>query len=111
VPPFFIGSIMPKTLYIGEDNDVTWPAKLATTEALLTTGTVTMVLKDADGNSVTLASGSLTYNSTLGKWVGVVDEDAALTEDAAYTLEVTGAFSGADAFRKIECVAKYHGER
>ena len=102
---------MPKILYIGEDNDVTWPAVRAAGETALTTGTVTMVLKDSDGNSVTLASGTLSYNSTISKWLGVVDEDAALVEDATYTLEVTGAFSGADAFRKITCVAKYHEER
>lgn len=102
---------MPKTLYIGEDNNVTWPAKLATTEALITTGTVTMVLKDENGASVTLASSALSYNSTLGAWVGVVDAAAGLEENEIYTLEVTGDFTGADAFRKIACVAKYHEER
>lgn len=104
-------SDIPKILYVGEDNDVFWPAKRHDTEALLTNGTVTMQLLDSDDNAVSLASGAMAYDSTRLGWEGVVDEAAALTVDATYTLVITGDFSGPDGKRYIPCVAKKHGAK
>lgn len=100
-----------KTIYIDSDNDVFWPAKRHDTDALLTTGTVTMSLLDSAGASVSLASSAMAYSSTRGGWVGTIDEAADLTEDALYTLVLVGDWSGPDNKRKISCVAKYQGVR
>lgn len=98
-------------LFIESDNDIFWPARNHRTDALLTSGTVTMTLTDANDATITLADSSMAYNATRGGWEGNVDSAAALTEDATYTLKLVGSWSGPDNARKIACVAKWQGVR
>lgn len=100
-----------QVLYIESDNDIFWPAINHRTDALLTSGTVTMTLTDADGATVTLADSAMAYNATREGWEGNVDSAADLTEDATYTLKLVGSWSGPDNTRKIACVAKWQGVR
>ncbi len=104
---------MSQPLYLNEDALIRWDrARLASDSSYVNAGTCTWVLKDGGGATVT--SGSLAYVSgTHGRWQGAIDKLDVddLTEGATYWLEVTlSNGSGADGFRRVECVAQYHGE-
>lgn len=103
---------MVQPLYINEDNLFTWDkAKRRSTGAYINSGTGSWALKDEDG--VSLATGSLAYaTASNGKWQGTVDKlsTAGLVLGSVYYVELTLTDgSGADGFRRIECVADYHG--
>jgi hypothetical protein len=99
-------------LYINEDNAIRWDAaKRAAAGTYINSGTGTWELLDADLNL--LVSGSLSYvSSSNGRWQGTIDKTDVddLVEGAVYYVDLTLTDgSGADGFRRIECVAQYHG--
>lgn len=100
------------TVYINEDGLVRWDrARKASDGTFINSGSGGWELKDADETS--LGTGAMTYvTGSSGRWHGTIDKTVVddLTPGAKYWLEVTltdGA--GADGFRRIELVAKYHG--
>lgn len=103
---------MVKELYINEDNLVRWnTAKLGSDDTYINSGSGTWTLRDND--LVELATGSLVYvTSTNGRWQAIIPstDTEDLVENATYwlDLELTNN-NGADGFRRIECVAVYHG--
>lgn len=103
---------MTQTILINEDNHIRWEkARKASDNTYVNSGSGTWSLKDSD--DVELATGSLSYvASSNGRWHGTISQDdtADLTEGTTYFLEVSltdGA--GADAFRRVEVIAGYHG--
>ncbi len=102
---------MAEAIYISEDNLIELAgARLASTGAAITSGTISWALKPADELS-TLASGTLTYSSSTGLWTGTIaSTDTALTDGTEYVLILTiSDGAGADGRRRIELVAKHHG--
>lgn len=84
---------------------------LASTGAYVNDATVTFALKDAAGNAVSGASGSLSYVADSdGRYEGVLESTVSLIIGATYYLEITAVASGANGFRRIECVAAYQDE-
>lgn len=102
---------MTQSLFINEDNLIRWDrADLASSGAFVNSGTGTWELLDADGLS--LATGSMAYvASSRGRWHGTIDkaDTDSLIEGATYFVGITLANgSGADGFRRVECVAAYN---
>lgn len=100
-----------QTLYINADNLIRYDrARLASTDAYVNAGTSTWTLRDAALAS--LATGSLAYvASTNGRWHGAIDktDTDTLTEGETYYVDITlDNGSGAEDFRRVECVAAYH---
>jgi hypothetical protein len=101
-----------QTLWILNDNSIEIGADAADVlkdsadDSIVTDATITFALKDADGVAVSGATGSLSHVAA-GKYRGDLPSTVSLTQDANYTLEITAASSGRDAFWRIPCVAKY----
>lgn len=101
-----------QALYINEDNLIRWDrVRLASSGSYVSSGTFTWALKNEAGTS--LATGTLSYvASSSGRWQGVIDKLDVddLTEGETYYLEITATNgSGADGFRRVQLVARYHG--
>lgn len=104
-----------KKLHIDEDNAITWdglhrndvPAEHD--DYFVNDATITWALKDSTGTIV--ASGALDYVAeSEGDYQGTLEKaDADFTERARYTLELTAVAGGFDGFRKIPCIAVFHG--
>ena len=104
---------MTQPIYIAEDSLFRWDrARHASDGTYVNAGSGVWTLKDSD--DMVLATGAMSYVADSdGRWHGTIDAvDAAdLEEGETYWLEVSlddGA--GADAFRRVELVAQYHGE-
>ena len=95
-------------LYVDNDNTILLEDLYDTVgAAYITDATVTWVLKNAAGTTIT--SGSLSYvTGTSGTYRGNIEEDTALTVGAVYELTVTAAASGD---RNGEWNYKYPGKK
>ncbi len=106
-------------LFIGEDNIVFWGDRRIpmsglydnNLEQFVNDATVTFVLKDSAGASVSGASGTMSYvTGSKGVYEGVLEDGVSLTENSTYYLEVTATASGDRiGFRRIPYTAQYHG--
>lgn len=97
------------TIYKNEDNIVKLAGlKDTVTLAYVNDATVTYEFKSA--TAATLTSGTLSYVAASdGIYRGTVDASVDFKVGSKYYLEVTGASSGRDLFRRIECEVKYRG--
>lgn len=104
---------MSDSIYINEDNQVTWDAmKLASSGEFVNDATVTYALKDNAGTGVSGGTGTLDYVSgSDGNYSAIIDKTVTtlLSEGAAYYLELTATSGSADGFRRIRYVATYQG--
>lgn len=99
-------------LHVGEDNLIEWLSMQdAADDSYINDATVTATLKDPAGAAVTNASNiSLSYVAgSNGDYQGVIPENAALVRRKEYFLEVTAVSAGRNGFRRIRCLADYHG--
>lgn len=81
-------------------------------ESPMNAATVTCVLKDALGNTVTPAPVTLDKVAGDGNYAGVIDKTVTVLckPGKKYTVEMTATEAGYDDFRVIQCVALYRGE-
>ena len=90
------------TIYRNNDNLVENPTPMtrASTGAYVNDASVTMTLKDANGDAVSGASSlSLTYvTDSNGRYQGTIPYTVSLTAGAVYTLEITGTSGSTRAF-------------
>lgn len=101
----------PKPLYISCDNLIEYDGMIDEADgSYVNNATVTFALKDSDGNTVSSATGSLSYvSASNGIYQGVIVSSVSLTAGTTYYLEITASSSSRDDFRRIECKAQYHG--
>lgn len=96
-------------LWIASDNNVEWTgASDAKTAAYLNSATVTYVLKDSAGTTIT--SGTCDYVAASdGDYLGVIDaaDVDALTEGTQYTLDLTLVQGNYNDFRRHVLTARY----
>lgn len=102
-------------LYINEDNDLFWRKPTARGEPVdVGTGAWEIWLTDADREEDDpTASGSLEFieeDEDEFYWRGTLEKSdaATLLEGVEYFLEMT-LDAAQDGFRRVHCVAKYHG--
>lgn len=106
-------------LYISEDNIVYWGDRDTPGSGLydnnlrsyVNDATVTFLVKDSAGATVSNSSGTCTYvTGTQGCYEGVLEDNASLTENSTYYLQITAtASSDRIGFRRIQYTARYHG--
>jgi len=96
---------------IDEDNRLVLDNVIdADTEDKLQSGTVNWSLKNSANTEV--ASGTLTYSGTPGKFTGVVDkDDMGLTAGARYKMEYTLSVDGKDGRWQSSKIARYRGRK
>ncbi len=78
----------------------------ASSGAYINNATVTFVLLDSNGATVT--SGNLTFvAASNGRYEGTISHTVSLTLNAFYTLQITSVGGGFQIYRQCQCIAKY----
>ena len=99
-------------LHIGEDNLIEWEGMLdSASKAYVNNATTTFTLKDSTGSTFSGASGvTMDYvASSNGNYQGVLSAGVELVRNAAYWLEISATSGALTGFRRIRCIALYHG--
>lgn len=93
---------------IGSDNIVRLDKlKDASADAYVNSATVTFTLKDSAGGVVQGPTAMSYIASSDGRYEGLIQDTLTLTENAAYTLEVTATQGSTVLLRKVSAIAKY----
>lgn len=106
--------VAPKPLWISSTNMVEWvDMEHAATDANRNDATVSAVVKDSAGATVSGSSTSMPYvTGSNGLYRGYIASTITLVEGSTYYLEITSSSPGppaANGFRRITCIAKYMG--
>jgi uncharacterized protein involved in high-affinity Fe2+ transport len=103
---------MSLTITIDEDNLIEWDQMTDSADgSFINSATVDWELKEKD--DTVLFSGTLAFVvASDGKYQGTMDkaDTVNLERGEKYFLELTATFGGLDGFRRIMCIAQFHGE-
>lgn len=102
--------MQPQRIYLNEDNEIKWSGARSAGSPVESGTAVWSLKKKVDLSEV--AQGSLSHVAESGgDWSGIINSTVAeeLDDGESYFLDITMTSGGSVGFRRIPCLAMYHG--